>query len=282
MLARAITVLALALILSAPATAVEIRSSSQPAVLRISGTGGGLGVIRLLAEAFAQTDRGVRVELLPNLGSSGAIRAVQEGALDIGISARTLTPEERAQGLVERPVARTPLVLAVGPGAEATAVTLQELAGMYRGERTTWPGGERIRVILRPRNDADTAALRTLSPELAAAVDAALGRQGMLMATTGQDCAAMLTRTRGSIGPVALAQLVSEGSGLRRLALGGIAPTLENLGSGAYPLFHTLSVVVRARPSAEVRRFLAFLQTPEAGSILRRGGALPLAFDPPE
>ena len=52
--------------------------------LRIGGTGAALGVMSRLAAAFAEQEPGVAVEVLPSLGSSGGIRALGEGAIDIG------------------------------------------------------------------------------------------------------------------------------------------------------------------------------------------------------
>ncbi len=276
------TLLALTLCLPGPALAEGAGGPTRGATLRFSGTGAGLGAVRIVAEAFSRAHGDVHVEVLPSLGSGGAIQAVAGGALDVGIVARPLEPKELARGLVQRSFARTPLVLAVGPGSDATGITPGELARMYRGQLPAWPNGERVRIVLRPRIDADTAALRAASQELASAIDFALERPGMLMARTNQECTAMLARIPGSIGPATLAQLRTEESSLGKLAWNGVAPTLENLDSGAYPLSHTLSVVVRARPSPEVLRFLAFLRTPEAAAILRRAGALPLPLEPLE
>jgi phosphate transport system substrate-binding protein len=248
--------------------------------IRISGTGTALGTLRLLASAYEKAHPGQVVHLLPSVGSAGAIKAVAEGALDVGVAGRDLLPGERGRGLVALVFARTAFVFAAGPRAAVDDLTPALLARIYRGESTDWPDGGRIRLVLRPRNDADTLFIRTLSPELDAAVELSLARDGMVLATTNQDCNETLSRTPGSIGPSSLTQLLTEPVGLRALSWNGVMPTLQNLSSGAYPLEKPLLLVVRAPPSGAVRSFLAFLGTPEAKRILEQTGNLPVALAP--
>lgn len=250
--------------------------------MRLSGTGTALGAMRQLAAAFSAAHPGDRVEVLPSVGSAGALKAVAEGALDVAFSGRPLDARERALGLVERAYARTPFLFAVGKRAGVTAVTLGEVVRIYRGEMERWPNGERVRLVLRPRTDADTRLLRAVSPEMAQAVEASFGREGMLVAATNQECDAILAHTPGAVGPSTLTQLLTEAPSLTPLALDGVAPTAANLASGAYPLAKTLFVVVGAHPAERARHFVAYLGSPEARRILERTGNLPLTFAPIE
>jgi phosphate transport system substrate-binding protein len=111
---------------------------------------------------------------------------------------------------------------------------------------------------------------------MAAALDVALDREGMLMAATNQDCHEILVHTPGSVGPSSLTQIVTEDPTLTPLAWNGVAPTLENLAAGRYPLEKTLYAVVRSPPSPAVRGFLAFLGSGEARAILEQTGNLQL------
>jgi len=177
--------------------------------------------------------------------------------------------------VVTLPYARTPFVFAAGPRVTARDLSAADLARIYRGELTAWPDGERIRLVMRPRSDTDTLFVRAISPALDAAMEVALGRQGLLSAATNQDCDEALARTPGSIGPSSLTQLMTEKLALRALAWEGVAPTVESLASGAYPLAKPLLLVVRTSPSPAARAFVAFVGRPEAQAILRRAGNLP-------
>jgi phosphate transport system substrate-binding protein len=266
--------------LAACAVALGVPRARADDVVRVSGTGSALGSIRRLAAAFEDANPGHRLQIQPSVGSSGAISAVLSGALDLGISGRPLEPAEQGRGLQAVAYARTPILFAAGPRAGVTGISAADMARIYRGELTAWPTGERIRIVLRPRTDVDMAILRAASPELSAALDAAFAREGLLTALTNQECDDLLARTPGALGPTSLSEVLTEGRRLVPLDWNGVAPTVANLASGAYPLSKTLHVVSRVPAAAGARRFLAFLGTPEARKILEETGNLPLPAPP--
>jgi phosphate transport system substrate-binding protein len=246
-------------------------------VLRASGTGTALGAMRRLGAAYTSANPGRRLHVLPSVGTTGALQALTRGVLDIALSGRPLELAEETLGLEAVPYARTPFVFAVGPRVGVTGITAGDIARIYRGDLSTWPSGERVRVVLRPRGDVDSAILRAISPEIAAAADLAQKREGMLVAVTNQECNEIVARTPGAIGPTSLTQILTETERLTALAWNGVPPTVSNLTSGAYPLAKTLFVVYRTPPSPEVRRFLAFLASPEARRTLEDTGNAALA-----
>jgi phosphate transport system substrate-binding protein len=85
-------------------------------------------------------------------------------------------------------------------------------------------------------------------------------------------------RTPGALAPTSLTQILAEREKLEPLAWDGVAPTLANLASGAYPLEKRLLVAFRASPRPAVRRFLGFLGSARARKILEDTGNLPLAL----
>ena len=112
-------------------SAASTAAPQQP--LRVAGTGSAVAAMaRLEAEAQAR-DPSIRLHVLPSLGSTGAIRAVADGAIDLAVSGRPLREAERALGVVSREVARTPFLFAVGPRVGATSLTTDDLVAIYRG-----------------------------------------------------------------------------------------------------------------------------------------------------
>jgi phosphate transport system substrate-binding protein len=244
--------------------------------LRITGTGGAIGGMRLLAEAFRKAEPGVEVIIPKSIGSSGGIRAALAGKLDIGLSARQLSPEERAQGARQTAYAKTAFVFAVNPDVERSDIALAEAIDIYAGRKTTWDDGTALRLILRPAADTDTITLRNISPEMAYAVEQSQKREGLIVAMTDQNSADAIERTGGSFGTTTLALVVSEKRRIRMLSLSGVKPTTKSVRDRTYPYTKTFFLVTRQVPSPAAERFIRFVRSPEGKAILSRVGHIPL------
>jgi phosphate transport system substrate-binding protein len=202
------------------------------------------------------------------------VRAVLAGRLDIGLCARPLTDEERDQGAVATRYARTPFVFGVNGSVERTGITMAGVAAIYWGKRDRWEDGSRIRPVLRPRGDSDIPLLKRISPEMDAAVESALRRDGMLVAMTDQDAADAIEKVPGAFGGITLSLIVSEGRKIGALALDGVEPGVETLKDGSYPLSKTFFLVTRNPPASAVRRFIDFVRSPAAAAILTKNGQM--------
>lgn len=246
--------------------------------IKIGGTGTGLGAMKLMAREFNKSRPEAQLIVTPSLGSTGAIRAVLAGAVDIGISARPLTTEETRQGASAGTYARTPFVVATGAKSKykGAGLTLAQVVQIYSGQVNHWPDGSPIRLVVRPDADADTIAMRAFSAEMNNAITAALARKGLRMADTDQDNADALETLPGSLGTTTLTQILTENRALRPLALDGVAPTLQSLTAGRYPYSKTLYLVTGRKPSPLAQDFVAFVRSPAGQAVLARTGNLAL------
>ena len=240
--------------------------------IKIGGSGTALGTIQFLADAFARQNPDFRATLVPNLGSSGGIKALAAGAIDLAGTSRPIKADERALGLTEIEYGRTPFVFAVSAKSKVTAITLRELAEIYAGTMLSRPDGSPIRVVLRPASDIDTEIVKSMSPDLARALSAAEQRRGVALSLTDQDAANDIERIAGAIGPTSLALLISEKRALKALKLDGVEPTPRNIESGAYRYYKRLFLVTGAKTPASVQRFIAFIQSPAGREVLARTG----------
>ena len=240
--------------------------------IKIAGTGNALGTMRLVADAFVKQNPDIKVTVLPSVGTSGAIKGVPRGAIDIGLSSRPLTEEERLAGAVSLEYARTPLVFAVSTKTQVSAMTVDQIADMYSGKTPSWADGRPVRLIMRQPGDSTTAHLMRMYPALDKAFRAAEARPGLSFATTDQEAADKLESIAGALGTTTLALITSESRALRPLTLNGVEPTLQNLASGKYSDAAPFFLIVRKPQSPEVQRFIAFVQSGAGRDILTRAG----------
>ncbi|MEW6660231.1 MAG: substrate-binding domain-containing protein [Thermodesulfobacteriota bacterium] len=255
-------------------TVSHARAADYQGAIKIGGTGGAYGVMAQVAAGFQKKYPQVRFHFPPSLGSSGGIKAVLSGALDLGLISRPLKAEEIRQGAVAVEYGRTPLMLVTSNQGPDLNFTLKEIASIYLGEIKNYPDGAPIRLILRPRVESDTIFLLHLSPEIAAAVRQAHVREGMITAITDKDNADTLEKIRGAMSWMTLAQFISENREVAPLALDGVRPGLETLAAGAYPYSKPFSVVAKANPTPLVKAFIEFLTSGESREILLKNGIL--------
>ena len=120
--------------LQLPVTASGVLAADYQGTLKIGGTGAAVGTITQVAAAFQKKHPDVRFVFPPSLGSSGGIKAVIAGALDVGLNSRPLTEAERGHGLVVAEYARTPLLLVTSHKGAEVNFTLKQIASLYNGE----------------------------------------------------------------------------------------------------------------------------------------------------
>lgn len=270
---RCMTILFTALlVIGALSTAVQAEE-----IVRVGGAGTGLGVMKILAATFEKSHPGTRVTILPNLGSSGGIKALLHGAIDLAISGRTLTAEESKDGALAVECARTPFVFVTNKNVNKADLTSRELEMIYNGQLQKWADGTRIRPILRPLGDTDTAIVKTVSKKMEQALKNANARPDMIRMVTDQETAEAVAKIPGALGGSTLAQIETEKHPLNVLSFNGSPATLAALTKGTYPLSKPLYLVSTSKTGPAARQFIRFVQSPKGRAILAKSGFLPTA-----
>ncbi len=255
--------LSLATVFAGIATAEEIK---------IGGTGNALGSMRLMGNAFSAKYPDIKVTVLGSIGTSGAIKGVPKGAIDIGVTSRPLTKEEIVTNLLATEYARTLTVFAVSNKTKVAAITSSQIADLYNGTLAKWPDGTPIRPVLRQPGDDNTKQVRSLSPEVEKALLAAEKREGLAFAVIDQEAAEKIESIPGAIGISTLALIKSEGRALRPLTLNGVEPTVKNGVNGAYPLIKHFYFITIDDPAPTVQKFIAFANSPAGQDLLTKNG----------
>ena len=248
--------------------------------IRVNGTGSGITLLKPIAEAYRRAHPDVRIDLGKPLGSSGAIKALLAGAVDIAISSKPLGPEDSAKGARLRAYGKTPLALVAEAEVPVADLTTRQLEDVLAGRMTRWPQGTPLRLVLRPEGDSDTQILRAFSPAMNQAMSLAQARPGMLLAVTDPEATVLISRTQGACGASGLASVLGDGFPLKILSFNGVSPTPAALANGTYPFAKDLHVVITARTSEAALAFVDFLYSPQGRALAQTAGVWVTAAAP--
>lgn len=246
---------------------------AQPATaIRVNGSGSAMSMLKPLTEAYQHSNRQVEITVGKPLGSSGALKALLAGAIDIAVSSKPLSAEDAAKGARLFTYGKTPLAIVAEREVPATDLSSAQLEDIFAGRMTRWGQGPLLRLVLRPEGDVDTQILRAISPAMNQAVSHAQARPGMLVAVTDPEATALISRTPGGFGVSGLASVLGDGFPLKLLTLNGVAPTVDALANGTYPLAKDIHLVITGRTTPAAMAFIAFIYSKPGRALARKAG----------
>jgi phosphate transport system substrate-binding protein len=163
LLAFATTPMAVALFMSMPVLAKSTTYTSffplpqtveKGTIIRVDGSSDLMKINQSLKEDFEQQFYGTKIDIGVN-GNEAALKALQDGKIDVAAITRKLTPEEKSQGLEQVILYREKIAIIVGVNNPFQgSLTKKQLAGIFTGEIRDWSqlGGTArpIRVINYP------------------------------------------------------------------------------------------------------------------------------------
>jgi phosphate transport system substrate-binding protein len=246
--------------------------AAEQITLKVGGTGSSVGFMELLSQQYSIHHPTITIEVLPSLGSSGGMRALQSGTIDMAVVSRSLKQEEK-KDVREYLLGTSPFVFAVHPDTEAANLTDTQLIDIYRGNLSTWPDGTPIRRILRPSNDSDWLLMQKISPGIAQALDEASHTEGLYLAVTDTDAVSYLERVAGSFGATTLAIIRAENRQVKVLPYRGIDPG-DSSAVARYPLLKTYRLAVRSDAPTVVTDFLGYIFSDQGKQVLSKVGVV--------
>ena len=249
-------------------------------VIRVGGTGTGTLLIQRVLGSYSKLRPDVQATaIMPPMGSNGGLRALAAGIIQIAIVSIPRTYPENSQdagAATDIPWVGTPLIFTGSDVVSGTKLTIDQVAAIYSGRVTQWPGGNPIRLVTRTDRETDTRILRAISPEMSAALTIASKRLGMPFAENDLDNQSLLQRTPGSFGAIALGQVLLSKGSLKPVTLDGVSPSSKNLRTGTYRLQKPLYLVVSKAPSAATLDLIKYLQSPDVMAMIGRYGFIPI------
>lgn len=268
MFKRRLTIQFISSTVMAAALIVTIPARPRAETIRLGGTGGALATMQRLADEFKKEHPADEVKIMKGLGGKGSKKALLGGALDISVMPTVGNAAEEPAGLAVTEFAKVPHAFVANANAPFGRVTLKDLIEIYGGRRTTWPNGERLRLILRSENDVDTEVLKSMSAAMAEAVKSALGREGMTVASTEQESADLVENTPGALGSNTLPMLLAEKRAIKVVPVNGVTPSAKTVANGSYPWFKTFYVLTKPVPPPHVQRFVRFVFSAKGRQIV--------------
>ncbi len=225
-----------------------------------------------LAKAFSEKNPGITVRTAGG-GSTVAITSAGEGAVEIGMPARPLTPAE-AKVFPDMKLftfAKDGAAVVTHPSNPVTGLTSAQLKDIFTGKVTDWKdvGGKpgAITVVIRERGSGTRVAFE----EAVLGKDRVTGKS-KIGSSTGE-VRRMIAGDPAAIGYVVIG---SVDKSLKALNLDDKVPTIENVKAGAYTLTVSFYLATSGEPKGAVKSFIDFVMGPEGQTIVERAKLVPV------
>lgn len=238
--------------------------ADDPEILTIAGTGDCQFLLQMLADDFNHAHPNVRVVVPDSIGSTGGVRALLAGNIELARTARPLKGNELAQGLIEYPFANSPVAFVVHPSVKGIDnLTGEQILGIYSGKYRRWRelGGPDAKIYAVDREPGDSSR-NVLEKHLRGFAD---NRSVGEVFYNTPDTARAIESHRYTIGFLPLN--IALNAGLKVLGIDGVSPQEYITSQSAYPYVVPFFLVSRGKPVGPALQFVNFLST---GQIRRR------------
>ncbi len=256
-----LAVLLVAISFSIPAIAEEIT---------IVGTGSGAEILENLGKAFSKANTGITVGIPKSIGSGGAIKSTGTDEAKIGRVGRGIKENEKSYGLTYLPVAKMPIAVMTHKGVGIKDLTPQQICDIFSGKITNWKevGGkeENIRVVRREDGDSSLDVLLKNLPGFKSITITTKSKTTL----SDPETIELVEKTPGTIsfGTYPNAKI----SNVTTVTINGKSAEVAD-----YPYVGELGLVFKEKnKTGSIAKFLEFIASPAAQSIIKGAGGLTL------
>jgi phosphate transport system substrate-binding protein len=230
------------------------------------------------AAADAYMEKNPRADILVSGGGSGVgVQAIGAGTTDIGMSSRDITGAEMAKypSLVPTDVATDAVVLIVNPSNPVTALTLDQVRGIYNGTFQGWNsvGGTLTYPVVIGRDSA--SGTRVYFSDFV--MKGEKYRSDMREMNSNGAVAQTVAQTPAAIGYVGLGFVDPSVKALKLYSNGqAITPTVTTVLAHQYPISRPLYMITRGQPTGLAKDYIDFILSPDGQKIVQDQGFVPL------
>lgn len=259
-------------------------TAASGATLRVSGSTTVNPVAADAAEVLRR--RGMAVTVDSQGGSAGGIAQLGAGLVEVAMSSKALSEEDRARfpevDLVATEIGRDALAVVVRRevvDGGVRGLDRDRLRAVFEGRVANWRelGGPDLAVFVYDkepgRGTREVLDRYLYGPGGKPPPPAASDRVAVVGGN--EEARAKLASTPGSVGPLSLA-FARGHDRLAALAVDGVAPSPGTVRDGTYPLARPLFLVTDGPPAGPARRFVDYVLSGEGQAIVAGHGFLTL------
>lgn len=233
--------------------------------------------------AEALKAKGLNITVATQGGSAGGISQLGTGQINIALSSKPLSEED------EKAYPDTDFVpTQIGADAVGVIITKEvadggvkgltkaQVAGLFEGRITNWKevGGPDLQVFVYDK-EPGRGTREVLDKFIYGEGEAPAPPKSANYAIVGGNLETRnkLKSTRGSIAPLSTG-FIEGHADLVAVPLEGVAPTLDNVASGTYPMTRPLFMITNGEPKGTVKQYVDYVLSPEGQKLLPQHGYL--------
>lgn len=246
---------------------------------RVSVTGSTtvLPIAQALAERYMDLNQGADIQVSGG-GSSVGVTAVGEKTAEIGMASRELKDAETAKYPALEPIAiaRDGIAVIVHPSNAVPHLTLDQVREIYAGNVTNWKDvGGQDRPIVAIGRDSASGTREFFTEKVMGSTNTAAT---MLEKNSNGAIQSSVAPNPSAIGYVGLGYLDATVRAVPIQVDGAdVAPTLENVVNGSYPVARELYFVTSGEATGLAQDFVDFALSSEGQQIVQKQGFIPVA-----
>lgn len=268
MLRRAhLAVLAAALLLPAAALAQGLGYSGSSTI--------GQSILEAAGARKAfEAKTGLKFGLFEVPGSGKGIDALNAGKVNVAGVSRPLKAAEKSAGILGTVIGYDAVAVFVNKDNPVSDLTKEQLKGIFTGKIKNWKevGGRDAPIAVNTEIQGGKRATMEIFNELV--MDKAAYGAGFKEIDLPKDQIIEVARNPNGIGTPSFGLLAAVPADVRAkvkaIAVDGVAPTHEDIQSGAYLISRPLNLATKGPPKGDVKAFVDFMLSPEGQAFVAK------------